>query len=370
MKREDMKTEFSEDVRSLMEVPPYLPSVSLIIPFEPKMLPKYQLQQALKQAYNEVEEKLYENFSHELADPVLKRLAGLIQHVDYTSYRKSVCIFVSPVAEKIIYLSVEVDRKIVVGEFFQIRDVVKNRKEGIRLLLLVLSSNESKVYLVEPEGLPRLVRSLPFAAADMENDVAERVSNFSDPADRKEASLHKLLRKIDNSLSLLLQEYQLPLLVAAPERLAGHFKAHSHHRNQIAGYIAGNYIERQAADLKTLVEPFLHDWKALQEKNICSRLEHASNAGKLVSGIQQVYTASRCKNCALLVIEDGFTYAADKVDEDKITLHDSTHPIYISDAVDIIIENVLNAGGDVEFVSNGLLNAYDRIALIKYYSVH
>ena len=41
--------------------------------------------------------------------------------------------------------------------------------------------------------------------------------------------------------------------------------------------------------------------------------------------------------------------------------------LYIKDAVDDVIEKVLENGGDVEFVEEGLLNDYQQIALIQYY---
>ena len=45
----------------------------------------------------------------------------------------------------------------------------------------------------------------------------------------------------------------------------------------------------------------------------------------------------------------------------------SNNPFYIKDAVDDIMEKVLQNGGDVEFVENGVLKDYERIALIQYY---
>ncbi|MEI8059611.1 MAG: hypothetical protein WCG67_05590 [Ferruginibacter sp.] len=40
---------------------------------------------------------------------------------------------------------------------------------------------------------------------------------------------------------------------------------------------------------------------------------------------------------------------------------------YIKDAVDDVMEKVLENGVDVEFVDDGVLKDYHRIALIKYY---
>ena len=40
---------------------------------------------------------------------------------------------------------------------------------------------------------------------------------------------------------------------------------------------------------------------------------------------------------------------------------------YIQDAVDDVIERVLENGGDIEFVDEDVLQDYQHIALIKYY---
>jgi hypothetical protein len=55
--------------------------------------------------------------------------------------------------------------------------------------------------------------------------------------------------------------------------------------------------------------------------------------------------------------------------EDKIyeTVEPYNRFSYIKDAVDDVIEKVLENGGDVEFVDEGILKDYNHIALIQYY---
>jgi inosine-uridine nucleoside N-ribohydrolase len=75
----------------------------------------------------------------------------------------------------------------------------------------------------------------------------------------------------------------------------------------------------------------------------------------------------------LLVIEKNFKYAAEHFMGSDATnkIFKAIEPYnkfsYIKDAVDDIIEKVLENGGDVEFVENGLLKEYNQIALIQYY---
>ena len=46
--------------------------------------------------------------------------------------------------------------------------------------------------------------------------------------------------------------------------------------------------------------------------------------------------------------------------------HDNIPP-HIRDGVDQLIEEVIESGGEVEFVEDGTLQAFDHIALVKYY---
>ena len=72
----------------------------------------------------------------------------------------------------------------------------------------------------------------------------------------------------------------------------------------------------------------------------------------------------------LLVVEKDYMFPAEPTD-----VADNIDPLpprynkysYIKDAVDDVIEKVLQYGGDVEFVDNGVLAAYDKIALVQYW---
>ena len=99
-----------------------------------------------------------------------------------------------------------------------------------------------------------------------------------------------------------------------------------------------------------------------------SKLEEAFNEHKAIAGIEDVYKGAG-KNSTLLVVERNYHYPAFKANGGKLnpcnfSLRDS---IYIKDAVDDVIEKVLENGGDVEFVADGLLANYQRIAMMVRY---
>ena len=122
--------------------------------------------------------------------------------------------------------------------------------------------------------------------------------------------------------------------------------------------------------LKEVLEPYINDWKKVKEKDLLNQIEEAADKKKLVVGMTAVWRDASNKKGQLLVVEKNYMFPAQ---------HSSTADViekleepynrfsYIKDAVDDVIERVLDNGGDVEFVDEGLLQQYEHIVLINYY---
>lgn len=364
-----MNKELLPEVKELIESADYYPSVSILLPFEPKMAARQELQQHLRSVAARVKQQLTADWPEETVDTVMKKLNTLVSGLDYNSYRRSLAIFVSPVMEKVIYLSVTVTEKIIIDRSFQIRDVVYNKIEQHKFLLLLLSANTARLYLGDNDKLIRVVCDLPQDIHAFENDIAERVSNFSDPAARKETVLHKFIHHVDNSLGLILDAYPLPLLVAGTDKLLGYFKMGSQHAARVVSFIKENLMEQSEYELLRVVAPHLSDWHKTKQQDLLLQIDQAKSTGKLVSGIKEVWKAANRSNNRLLVLEKSFSYPADQLNADTIAPHTPIgQKLHVTDAVDDIIEKVLLKGGDVEIVDDGLLSQYGRLVLVRYYA--
>src|SRR6185295_8284129 len=95
---------FTQEEQQVLNVLKYQPAVSIILPFEPKMSIKAELEHALKLACQQVEKELRASYPDEQAMPVLEKLRTLIRNLDYSTYKKSIALFVSPLLEKVLYL--------------------------------------------------------------------------------------------------------------------------------------------------------------------------------------------------------------------------------------------------------------------------
>lgn len=363
-----MKQHLDKDLSELIESPHYLPSISILMPFEPKMSAKHELQKQMKYMFNSVKKQLINAYSFDSVQQILVSVQQIVDQLDYTTHKKSVCIFVSAVMEKVIYLAFPVEQKIIIDESFQVRDIVYNRKMEKRFLLLLLGGKGTRLYLGDNEKLIRVVCDLPLDIDELESDLPEQVSNFSDVSAHKENLLHKFIMKVDNSLSLMLKAYPLPLFVTGTDRMLGHFRSLSHNTKGVLAFIPISFMETSEAALLPAIRPYLQNWEKVKQEDILKQLEIATASGRLVKGIQNVWKASTRKNNRLLIVEKSFCYPADRISNDIIVPHSGNSEFYIKDAVDDVIENVLRNGGDVAFAEDNSLLLYDKIALIRYYS--
>lgn len=369
-KHHTMNPGIAPEIREVIEAVHYRPAVSIIVPFEPKMSLKTELAHVLKAAADKVERELRDNYPDDVSQLVMHKLRMIIKNLNYNTHKKSIAIYVSPVFEKVLYLDIPVEEKIIIDESFEIRDLVYSKKQLHKYLVLLLSGKESGIYLCNTETFVKIVSNFPLSVYAYLNDAPERVANFSDMSERKEVIMEKFLHNIDNSLDIILKAYHLPVLVAGTKRILGHFKSITKHTGAVIEYVEGNYEKASLTELKKILEPYIADWKKLMQKNLMNQLEEAAGRKKLAIGMKDVWHEAISRKGRLLVVEKNFMYAAQHGgSEDEI--YKATDPYnkisYIEDAVDDVMEKVLENGGDVEFVDEGLLKNYHHIALMLYY---
>jgi Bacterial archaeo-eukaryotic release factor family 3 len=365
-----MKSELSPEVRDVFEAIHYRPAISIIMPFEPKMNAKAELVHHLKFAVDKVDREIRDNYPEELADLVMQKLRKIVKNLNFNTFKKSIAIYVSPVFEKVLYLDIPMEEKIMVDGSFEIRDILYAKKELHNYLVLVLSNKWSKVFLGSCSKFVKVKSNVPDHIAAFENDAPEKTANFSDPSYRKEVMMEKFLRHTDEGLRFLLHAYSLPVFVMGTKRILGHFKTITKNEKSIIGYIHGNYEEATESELGDMLKPYVNDWKKVKMEDLHHQIERAADAGKLATGIKDVWKLASQNRGRLLVVEKNFMYPAEQGESVEVIVKPK-EPYnkfsYIKDAVDDVIEKVLEQGGDVEFVDKDLLTEYDHIALIQYY---
>ena len=366
----DMNIPLSKDEQEVFGAIKYLPAVSIILPFEPFMSFRNELELQLKIIQAKVEEALIKNYPAEKAMPVIVKLQNLIGHLNFNTDKKALAIFVSPIVEKIFYLDIAVNEKIIIDESFEIRDLVDNKKQLIQYLVFLLSAEVSKIYHGNSSQFVLIKSNVPENLHANEKDPPEKVANFSDPDSYKEELLYKFLHHLDQDLTLILNAYPLPVFVMGAEKVLGHFKKITRNEKSLVQFIHGNYLDATEVEIREVMKPYITDWQDMKERSLLLQPEQAMGDKKLEYGFKQVWQAASQKNGRLLLVEKNFMYPAHQgAQPESITREDFSlnSPFYIKDAVDDVMEKVLTCGGDIEFVRDGTLKEYGRIALIKFY---
>jgi len=292
--------------KDIMGRVPMPPAVSILLPVHPVSSSHTELQHRLKVALENARHQLLQNYPVDTALAVMERLVRLEDQLDYTTWHKSIALFASPHLGRLCYLDTPVKERTTIGDTFAIRDLVADSKELRQYLILLLSDKECRFYLAAEDRLERLKTGAPAEVFAYVNEKPERVANFTDPGDRKSIVMDKFLRHMDEELTRVLSLHPLPVFLLGPEKVIGHFKAHSRHLPHIAAYVQGNYIDIPESQLRPLVQPHLEAWQKNHQQSILSLIRKAVDDNRLSTGITALGADTANKNGRLLVVEKGY----------------------------------------------------------------
>lgn len=328
-----------------------LPCILLITPFEPVMSLKSDLAYKLSNAMSRIENQLQKDDPEEKYLSVLKKVQKAIKELNYNTHKKSIAVFVSHTIEKVYYLDMPVEEKIFIGNSFHIRNVVTSKKEIHKYLVVVLGHKFTKIYLGNKEKFIALLANEP------EKSKTSK-SGTNDKERQEEFLLNQFLKYSDNGLSLLLQTHQYPLFIMGNEKIIERFKTITQNKEKVIEYITGHFEEKASPELQKMMEPYVSDWKRIIQTDLLRQINGARINKKLATGIKEVKKAVSHTDVRMLVVEKDF---ADPVEETCWlgTMFKKEqvrkNKFSFKDTVDEVIEKVLDRGGNIEFVDNGLL---------------
>ena len=361
---------FLKEYADLLEAVKYPPCVSMILPLENKFNAKEELQHQFKLAMGKITTELKKNYPEDQYASVLKKLEILGMQLLPAKDTRSIAIYASPILAKTYYLNTVEPEQYLIDRSFEIRPLIYHKKSQLSYLLLVLSGEQVKLFSCSNSHLERLHLSCPESIDAYRIDAAEKVANFSDDHDEKEQLMGKLLNAVDHALKSLLSNGQSkPLFIMGVEKVVGQFKKMTRNYPHIIDYIHGNFIDHSPEGILRKMQPVLEQWKNRQQEKQLQLFDAAANAKKTASGISAVWKEVKRKNGKILLVEKSYRCAGTLGATPEIldVTRDTDAFNVMKDAVDEIIEQVLECGGDVVFMEDGKLEKYGRIALIEYF---
>ena len=292
-------------------------------------------------------------------DELLASLERLVAEAASAPTSDALAVFVSRRTALAVPLTVEVRERVVVDPTFATRDLVRTLHRTPRHVVLALSSRDARLFDGSGGDL-RPARSTAFPMLDPADRDAD-----SGRTGRGTGESTAFLRSVDRALGTYLQLHPAPLVLAGPSRVLAAFTGLSRNLGRLAGQIPANVVQQPLPELAARTRPVLERYLHSRQAEALELLDRRTSAHRSVSGMAGAWLAARTERPEMLAVEQGLFFPARLSGDGDLLLPatDVEHPDVLDDAVDELIELVLDRGGWVALVDDGALAAHDGVAL-------
>jgi hypothetical protein len=309
--------------------------------------------------------RLHGEFKKREVAAVVKNLKERVRNVDWEHALDGLALFASRDTSAAFGLPFRVKPRAMIDETFATRDLVYafNRAPPYRVLALghctrlydswttVLDEHTARPFPMTHRG--------PGGAAKLPGGQGISRSAVRDDA------LRQFFRSVDDAVDAVQKANPLPLVVVGVERNLAFYQEVTRQSGSIVGMLAGNHERTHPSALGKLVWPVFESGATVRRTEALVRLDQAVSAHRHASGIDQVWRAAVRGSCRTLLIEKDLKYPADVSPEgDRLLPYTGRGPRALDDAVNEVIERVMESGGEVFFYSPGDLAVHQKIAAV------
>jgi hypothetical protein len=196
-------------------------------------------------------------------------------------------------------------------------------------------------------------------------DSSARMSGAVDPAARSD-ELRDVIRTADQHFDHYMKQDPLRLVVVGDKKCLSVFEALTTHRDVLIGSVEGEFAATSPHDLGKIVWPIVKEAMAGTNTKAMIALNSAESSRTVASGIEAAGHMARSGSGGTLFVEEDYRVKGGirETDDSLISAEDVDIREAIDDAVDAIIEKVLEKDGHVIFLGSGSLTRFQRIALV------
>lgn len=356
------------DVKRLQETTSY-PAVSLLLPIDGDSLDRVRLR--LRHLAANAIDRLRDELDPIEAGALADRLQATVEGVELTEGQKAVAVYVGD-RTALVALPVRVRERVVIDDTFATRDLVRAVQRSPRYRVAVLGPKRTRLYegtglgLTEVDGNAfALTPTSAGGLASVRVATRGRVSREVRQDRGGRTGIDTFIRSFDDALDPYLRDDPLPLVLVGTEPRLGAVANRSRHRQLIVGTTRGAHDFPDRDALSRLVWPTIDTMLRRQTADAVDELERSGGSIRYASGVSEVWMLANQGRGDLLLVEEGFEYAArvDPVTGEAVFADDRDAPGVVDDLVDEVIEVVLAKRGRCHIVPDGHLAEHDRIAM-------
>ena len=354
--------------------------VSIIVPTH-RLAPERRVDKLeVERAINNAKELLQYRYTVSNINPLLQAIDELYEAIDFTHNSDGLGLYISPNIKLAVQYPFPVEEKVMVGDNFEIRDLLYKVNYANPYFVLMLTEKGVRLFEGTCDDLNE-IKDNNFPKEYEEEYI------YNPPSRSAPNAGHSHVKSVEKDKSMLeeirfkdffrhpdelLNDYLVgntPLILLGVEKELAWFENISVHKKNIIGKITGSYNYSNPTQLADIAWPVMHSHQDNERVQLIKEFTEKIGEHLGISGIQEVWEATKEDKAFKLLVEKDFR-SPGFVDKDAYRLYLRPPPTphkVLADAVDDIIEMVLEKDGHVFFTDNGMLKDYQRIALITRY---
>ena len=334
----------------------------------------------VEEAIDKAKQLLQIKYPEKDIKPLLQSLDDQLEAIDFVHNTEGIGLYISPGVKVIVHFPFPVEEKIMVDNNFEIRDLLYKLNYDQPYYVLMLTEKEAKLFEGSWNNLSEIkgdhwpwkyedeyVYSKPARSSSFARQAHVKIFE-KDKTELEHIRFTNFFREIDKKLNDYLMN-NTPLIILAPERENSLFEKISMHRKNIIHKIHGSYGYENLKSISDIVWPGMYEHLQTERKQLINEFKEMIGEHRGISGIQSVWEATKEGKALKLLVEKDYRCPG-FVTENDYNLYlrppNATHKT-LPDAVDELIETVLQKNGKVYFTDNDWLKDYGRIALITRY---
>ncbi len=338
------------------------PSVSIIVNKETASPRNETFRIAVKNSIKEAMEKLHEGgYDKHLIARFEERLKALENTIIYENDFQSVVIYISPQREELLLLPFEVQNRVIVDDTFEIRVLLRAVNRSFQYDVIVLSKKKTALY----NGYHKLLQKVEHdkLPEGVEYYLTSFINKKTDPSKAETEAMKLYVNDIDHFIRTY-TDMHTPLIVMGDEKLVSYFKNKTKRPDKILAEIHGSYDRESTQVISNKINEKIEEYMKNRDQKLLERIRPDIDRLSYVSGIQEAWTVAAMKEARILLVEQGYGVGGYSVKNGlflMLSMPDEEEYDYHADAVDDLAEMVLMQGGEVYFVTPGLLEKYNKI---------
>ena len=278
---------------------------------------------------------------------VIDSIRALIGSSAAEKATKAIALFASPHYSAVVRLAGVTRDRVVIDNTFATRDLVADSNRTALYRVITLSDHKSRVFI-----------------GDRARMVEERTEIWPLHRDDDQSPV-TWVRTVMTAIAAEHTKLPLPTVVAGVNRTARDLAKATN--IDAIGIIRGNHDRTGWVDLYNQAWPLVCDWLRTDNQRALDHLDTARGANRYAGGVNEVWELAHDARVDLLVVEETYAYPARLRNGHLVAVVDIEAPDVIDDAIDELIEIVLNNGGRVAIVPDGKLADHDRLAAVLRY---